>query len=486
LAVTLVVLVFRVAGQEPQPASDPVVEKILAEVKDQNEIIANLEYLTDMIGPRLTGTEKMNHASHWTMEMFQKYGLANVHLEPWTIARAWHRGPARARIVSPAEHPLAVASLGWSPSTAGAARGRVVYVNARRVAELQPYRGKLKGAIVITAEPAQLPLPYEAPRSPLLSPAGLLFAAVGSPGQPPEQFVRARNEFFKSEGVAAVLRDSGKQHALLNMTGIGGRNYDVGLVPTAFVTAEDDRLIWRLLQRGPVEIEIELKNSFSDRPVEVYNTVAEIPGSEKPNEVVLLGAHLDSWDLATGTTDNGTGSMAVLEAARTLQKLGLKPKRTIRFVLFSGEEQGLVGSRKYVEAHRAELPQFSAILVHDTGTGRVQSIGLHGNYQAREVVDRIDAPLREVGLLELSMRRLGGTDHASFNEAGVPGFFCIQEPAEYRETHHSQSDTFDKARKDDLAQGAQVLAVWAYRVAEWPELLPRRAAPEPQVAAMRE
>ncbi len=207
--------------------------------------------------------------------------------------------------------------------------------------------------------------------------------------------------------------------------------------------------------------------------------MAEIHGSEKPEEVVILGAHLDSWDLGTGATDNGTGSMVVLEAARALQKLRLKTKRTIRFVLFSGEEQGLNGSRKYVEAHKSELGRISGILVHDTGTGRVLSMGMQWNYQDREIMDRVVAPLREVGLLELSLRSTRGTDHASFNDAGVPGFYGIQDPAEYGKTHHSQSDTFDKVWNDDLVQGAQVLAVWAYNVAQLPELLPRKPATEP-------
>lgn len=475
---------LRVGGQEPQfgPQAqvDPTTRQILDEIKNNNKIMENLEYLSDMIGPRLTGTEKMNQASRWTMEMFQKSGLANPHLEGWMIARAWYRGTAWGRIVSPSEHPITLASAGWSPSTAGKVSGPVVHVNARRAEDLQQYKDKLKGAIVITAEPAPLPAPYDVPRSPLLAvappPAG-----PGAPGGPGggggQQFGRARDEFLKAEGVVAVLRDSVKEHGLVNMTGIGGRNYDTGLLPTAFVAPENYRLIWRLMQRGPVQLEIELNNSFSDKPVEVYNTVAEIRGTEKPDEIILLGAHLDSWDLGQGTTDNGTGSMVVLEVARAMQKLDLKPKRTIRFVLFSGEEQGLVGSRKYVEAHKDELAKFSAILVHDTGTGRVQAIGMHGNYAAREVMDRVISPLRTVGLSENSMRRSMGTDHASFNEVGVPGFYCIQDPAEYRKTHHTQSDTFDKAWKDDLVQGAQVLAVWAYQVAQLPDLLPRTPAP---------
>ncbi len=475
---------LRVAGQEPpfgQVRVDPTTQQILDEIKSNNQIMANLEYLSDMIGPRVTGTDKTTQASRWTMEMFQKYGLENPHLEGWTIARAWYRGSASARIVSPAEHLVTIASAGWAPSTAGKVRGTVVYVNARRPEELERYRGKLKGAIVVTAEPARLPDPYEIPRSPLLSvaqpPPGQPGGGSGGGGGGGQQFARTRDEFLKAEGVAAVLRDSVKPHGLVNMTGIGGRNFDIGLLPTAFVSPEGYRLIWRLMQRGPVQMEIEMKNSFSDKPVEVYNTVAEIRGSEKPDEVVLIGAHLDSWDLGTGTTDNGTGSSAVIEAARALQKLNLKPKRSIRFVLFTGEEEGLVGSRKYVEAHKDELPKFSGILVHDTGTGRVEAIGMHGNYAAREVMDRVGVQLRSIGLSENSLRRSNGTDHLSFNEGGVPGFYCIQNPAEYGKTHHTQSDTFDKVWKDDLVQGAQVLAVWAYHVAQLPDLLPRTAQP---------
>jgi Zn-dependent M28 family amino/carboxypeptidase len=258
------------------------------------------------------------------------------------------------------------------------------------------------------------------------------------------------------------------------MTGLGGRQYAIAPIPAAFVTSEGYSLIWRLMKRGPVEVEVNIANTIVDGPATVYNTVAEIRGSEKPEEIVVLGAHLDSWDLGTGATDNGTGSMVVLEAARTLQKSGLRPKRTIRFALFSGEEQGLNGSRAYVEAHHDELPRISAALIDDTGTGRVTSISLMRNYAAREVMDTVVAPLRPLGFLELSERWMTGSDHVPFDDAGVPGFFLIQDPAQYFETHHSQADTFDQAHEADLVEGAQVMAVVAYNLAELPDLLPRK------------
>jgi Zn-dependent M28 family amino/carboxypeptidase len=457
--------------------------QILSEIRDHSQVMENLEYLSDEIGPRLTGSPQLKQANDWTAAKFREYGLTNVHLEPWTIAHSWTRGTAQARIVSPAGHPLTIASAGWSPGTNGVLRGPVVYFDAKTKEDFEKFRGKLKGAIVIYQEPESL-----SPPKPENLNGGLIRPMQAPPpvkGQPPapspfaalQEAARARNEFFKQEGVAAVLRDSNKPHGLLNMTGIGGEKFDIGVIPTAFVTGEGYRMLFRMLKHGKVEVEIAMTNSFGDKPMDVFNTVAEIRGSERPDEVVILGAHLDSWDLGTGSTDNGTGSMAVLEAARTLAKLNLKPKRTIRFVLFTGEEEGLVGSAKYAESHRDELEKISGVLVHDTGTGRVLTLGLHDNYQDREIVDEVLAPLKELKLLEPTMRRTFGTDHASFNEVGVPGFFVVQDSAEYNQTHHSQSDTFDKVWKDDLNQGAQVLAAWAYNTAQLPAMLPRRPLP---------
>jgi carboxypeptidase Q len=457
--------------------------QILSEIRDRSEAMQNSEYLGDAIGPRLTGSPQLKQANDWTAAKFREYGLTNVHLEPWTIAHSWTRGTARARIVSPTEHPLTIASAGWAPGTAGVLRGPVMYVDIKKDEDFEKYRGKLKGAIVIAQEPASLSPPkpdgfFGEGNRPMQTPPPL----KGQPA-PPSPFAammavaRKRTEFYKQEGVAVVLRDSNKPHGLLNMTGIGGEKFDIGAIPTAFITGEGYRMLWRMQKHGPVQVEIEMTNSFSNKPLDVYNTVAEIKGSEKPDEVVILGAHLDSWDLGTGSTDNGTGSMAVLEAARALAKLNLKPKRTIRFVLFSGEEEGLCGSVKYVEAHKAELEKISGVLVHDTGTGKVLTLALHDNYQDREIVDQVLAPLKELKLLEPTMMHMSGTDHLSFNEVGVPGFWALQDGAEYSKTHHSQSDTFDKVWKDELNQGAQVLAAWAYNTAQLTGMLPRRPLP---------
>jgi carboxypeptidase Q len=457
--------------------------QILSEVREHSEAMQNSEYLGDTIGPRLTGSPQLKQANEWTAAKFREYGLTNVHLEPWTIAHSWTRGTAHARIVSPTEHPLTIASAGWAPGTNGVVRGPLAYVDIKKDEDFEKYRGKLKGAIVIAQEPESLSPPrpggfFGEGNRPMQTPPPLKGEPV-----PPSPFAammaaaRKRTEFYKQEGVAVVLRDSNKPHALLNMTGIGGEKFEIGAIPTAFITGEGYRMLYRMQKHGTVQVEIEMANSFSDKPVDVYNTVAEIKGSERPDEVVILGAHLDSWDLGTGSTDNGTGSMVVLEAARALTKLNLKPKRTIRFILFSGEEEGLCGSVKYVEAHKAELEKISGVLVHDTGTGKVLTLALHDNYQDREIVDQVLAPLKELRLLEPTMLHMSGTDHLSFDEAGVPGFWALQDGAEYSKTHHSQSDTFDKVWKDDLNQGAQVLAAWAYNTAQLPGMLPRRPLP---------
>lgn len=482
---TLAALHAQQASPSAKDAQSQADEKIFAEIHDHNEIMANLEYLSDMIGQRLTGSENLKKANDWTRQRFADYGLASAHLEPWTIAHTWTRGTGRGRTLSPSAHPLSIASYGWAPGTGGPLSGPVVYVKAETAQELDAYKGKLKGAIVITATPTPLP-PQDTPApNPMLVPYDDPFLLMRPlrPGEKHEhygeswrRFVRARLDFFKSEGALAMLTDSGKFDDLLNMTGLGGRSYGIAPIPAAFIASENYSLIWRLMQRGKVQVELDITNSIGDKPAEVYNTIAEIRGSEKPDEYVVLGAHLDSWDLGTGTTDNGTGSIVVLEAARALEKLGLHPKRTIRFALFSGEEQGLNGSRAYVTAHRDEVPNISAALIHDTGTDRVISISLMRNFQARDVMDKVVAPMHSLGLLELSERWMTGSDHVPFEEVGVPGFYCIQESAQYFQTHHSQADTFDQAHEADLVEGAQVIAAWAYNVAQLPQLLPRKPA----------
>jgi carboxypeptidase Q len=499
--------------QSTAPAQDPIDaraeaarahalaldQKIIAIAKENSEIMANLTYLSDMIGPRLTGSPALKRANQWAAEKMKSYGLTAVELEAWSIPVGWERGTASARIIEPDNgRALLLAAAGWTPSTNGKIEANLVVMTAKNSKELAAYKGKLNRAVVLRGPPASVRPITDTQFFPTGRPDRQAEEKKSEPGKSSDKkdtapgpaaaeqpsfeemqaFRRELADFLRSEGAAVLLQDAAKPHGLLTTTG-GWRGTDRASgpepLPSAFVAHEHYALLHRLATRpgAMTRIEIEITNKLIPGPLAVYNTVGEIKGSEKPDEFVMLGAHLDSWDLAQGTTDNGTGSVVVLEAARILARSGIQPKRTIRFVLFTGEEQGLHGSRAYVQKHKDELPRISMCLVHDTGTGKVIGIGLQGREVLRPLLEAELISLKDLGLKDINLRRMRGTDHSSFEQAGVPGFAVQQDMAEYRFTHHSQSDTLDKAREADLIQGAQVMAVGALRVANLPNLLPR-------------
>ena len=466
------------ADDNAKKSPDDIDKMILSEIKERQEIMPNLTYISDVIGPRMTGSANLKRANEWAMEKFKSYGLENVRLEPYTIPTGWERGFARMKMVEPnTGRWLSVASYAWTPGTQGKLTGEVVFLSATNQEELNKYKGKLKNAVIMRNKPSNITpiLDIGKPRDPNAAPR-----QRGNFGGD-RDFQRALDQFLRSEGVACTLIDSAKPHGLLNMTGNwSGRDRAEAVepLPRLFMSHDDYAMLYRLLTRkdaAPVKVEVEIEAKFIPGPITVYNTVGEIKGSEKPDEFVVIGAHLDSWDLAQGTTDNGTGSSVVLESARALGKLakeGVRPKRTIRICLFSGEEQGLHGSREYVKLHKDELPKTSMALVHDTGTGRVLSIALQGRSALKPLFEKELTALKELKV-EINTQNQGGTDHLPFDGAGVPGFAFKQDPAEYYLTHHSQSDTLDKAREPDLIQGAQVMSLTAMRIANLPELLTR-------------
>ncbi|MBM3982290.1 MAG: M20/M25/M40 family metallo-hydrolase [Planctomycetes bacterium] len=497
------------------PATPAEIDRaLLAEIKARSELMKNLEHLSDRIGGRLTGSASLEKANRWTADKMKAYGLENVRLEPWEIPYGWERGKAEMKLIEPnTGRTLSIASRGWTAGTKGKVTGDVVLLKARSKAELQAYKGKLKNATVLLSPPANVkpvtdlsylepapkkvdpkkdepkkdePKKDEPKKGPKIDEA---YSDIGGGSwlreelQPGNAFLTEIFAFLKEEGAACEVTDSPKPYNLLVTTGGWGtrdRATAESGVPRVFMAHEHYLLLYRLASREKevTRVEVEISNKFVPGPVEVFNTIGEVRGSEKPDEIVVVGAHLDSWELASGTTDNGTGSCVVLETARAvaaLAKAGHRPKRTIRFCLFTGEEQGLYGSRKYVEKYKADLPKHSVALVHDTGTGKVKGFGLQGRTGLLKVLDPELVSLKGLdGWVGLDAGRLRGSDHESFDDKGVPGFACRQENDEYRLTHHTQADTFDKAREPNLIQGAQVMAVTAVRIANLPDLLPRK------------
>ena len=445
-------------------------QKIADEVKAHSELMKNLEYLTTQIGPRLTGSKEMQTASDWTLKRFQDYGV-EAHLETANIDHAWTRGTETAEITSPIQRPIAIRAMGWSKATNGSVSGKVIALDIQKPSDLDAHKGKLKGLIVMARKPSDLSKDDSSPENAydaVIPPPRGLKADGMMTWRERTQLMRQLSE----EHPALILLDSGKTDNLFNMTG-AYPSYKPSLVPTAFLAHEDYDLIWRLQQAGPVTIKADLQNSFSGEPATASITVAEIKGAELPDERVIIGGHLDSWDLGQGALDNGTGAMAVLEAARTLKSLGWKPKRTVTFILFTGEEQGGIGAQTFVKNHAAELSKIDAVLVHDTGTGKVFSIALENLWETAQLMSEIYRPLQEVfDLQPLSTRHFGSSDHVEFLDKGVPAYFCMQLPAHYREAHHSQTDTFDKVIPDQINEGAAFLAAWAWNVSEMPPALP--------------
>ena len=400
-------------------------QNIADEVKAHSELMKNLEYLTTQIGPRLTGSPQMQAASDWTLKRFQDYGV-EAHLETATIAHAWTRGIETAEITSPIQRRIGIRALGWSKATSGDVSGKVVAIDVHQPSDFDSYKGKLKGAVVLAGKPADFSKAEPNPEN--------AYDAVIPPGhgvKPSGMSWRERAQLLREiedEQPTLVLLDSGKTDNLFNMTG-SNPPYEPSVAPIAFIPHEDYELIWRLLPSGPVTLKANLQDTFSSKPASASITVAEIKGSELPEERVIIGGHLDSWDLGQGALDNGTGAMAVLEAARTLKSLGWKPKRTITFVLFTGEEQGGIGAGTYVRNHTAELAKTDAVLIHDTGTGKVFSIALENLWETAPLMSEIYRPLQEVfDLQPLSTRYFGASDHVEFLDKGVPAYFCIQLP----------------------------------------------------------
>jgi carboxypeptidase Q len=455
------------------PANDDVVAKIIDEGIHRSHAGADLEYLLDVIGPRLSGTPEVRRANEWTEQKFREYGADRTGLEPWTFGIGWTRGPMTLRMLAPQKRELLGVSWAWSPGTNGPLPGDVVLMDARTQGEFNSrFKGKLTGKWVMmglaypTENPADPPVTH-ADSARLDSARAQLRARTNDEAY----FLPRSTAFAAGEHPAGLIRAAEKQFGLFTMS---GSPIAISSLPQVVIGNDVYQQFTRLIKQGvPVRFEADIHNSFTRDTLQQWNTVAEIRGSEKPDEVVLLGAHLDSWDLATGGTDNGAGAIAVLEAARILKASGVKPKRTIRFVLFTGEEEGLLGSQAYAGDHEKELDKIQAVLVLDNGTGKITGMTLQGREELRDMWKSMLTPVTSLGMLLVKSGNKTGTDHLSFLPYGVPAFNYDQATTGYNWTHHSQVDDYNAVVPADVAQAATIMAVNAWQFADMPELLPR-------------
>jgi carboxypeptidase Q len=480
-----------------------VAQKIREEGMNHSKLDDLATYLTDVIGARLTNSPASRKANDWAAQTFKSWGLVNVKLEAWDSAfgRGWEIVSYGGRIVEPWPKPLAAYPQAWSGSTLGP-KGKPGMITCQAVAldikdstDIAKYTGKLKGACVLRGAPRAIAPEFDpAERRMTLDelinpPPPRAPGAPGGPGGPGGNFraLQALNaavtQLLHTEQPAAVLQGSQWTYGMFlnggHFDGRTARDSVYNPIPHLIVAHEQYGTLWRVAQRGiPVTLELNLQTRFLDDNRFPTNVTAEIPGTDKADELVMLGAHYDSWHSGTGATDNGAGSVVMMEAIRILKTLGLPMRRTVRIGLWTGEEEGLIGSRTWVRMHQDELPRISAYVNVDNGTGKLRGIWDQSNSAAIPIFQQILSPFQDLGVVAVRHGNTGGTDHLSFVAAGVPGFNFIQDPIEYgSRTHHSNVDTYERLVIDDLKQAATVVAWTVYEIANRPEMMPKPAPP---------
>jgi hypothetical protein len=493
LSTSLLALPATAPAQVAQESVDlSVVERIREEGLERSRIPELARYLTEVNGPRLTGSPGMKRANDWTAETFRKWGLQGVSVEPWgEFGRGWEQVDYKGRILTPYEQSLFGIPSAWTGSTDGTVRGHAMVVQAESAADVEAFRGKLKDAILLVDQPQDVEPEWEhvdrrTPLEDLLAPPEVQGAPSFSDADRRAMLERRRvqREVFntltgmaESEGALAILRVSGADDAVIRGGGNGSRVAgDPEGLPQVVIPREQYNQIWRNVAGGtPVEMELLVTNRFYEDDLQSYNTFAEIPGTDKADEYVMLGGHLDSWHYAQGATDNAAGSVVMMEAIRILKTLGLEPRRTVRIALWSGEEQGLLGSRAWVANHPELHPKISAYVNVDNGTGKIRGIWDQSNERAIPIFEQILWPFRDLGVVAVKHGNTGGTDHLAFDAAGVPGFNFIQDPIEYGlNTHHTNLDSYEHLQIDDLKQAAVVVAATVYALAQREEMVPRK------------
>ena len=483
--------------------------KIRREANENSQILRTLHFLTDVHGPRLTGSPNLKAAQDWVVQETTRWGLKNAHLEPWNFGHpGWMNERLSVHVISPIKDSLVTEALAWTPGTNGTVTAQTVQV----IVPSQPTkdtlakffdenRAKVKGKIVMIGAPAEIPvtiLPATKRREDNdvraqydpVNPRGGGFPGGGPPARPDPNVVPANrvneqlDQFLVAAGAAARVNDAGREHGQIRA--FNNRTFDVTkAVPTIVMRNEDYGRLSRVMADGsPVELEINIVNRTYPEGATAYNVVAEIPGSDRAQEVVMLGGHIDSWHAATGATDNAIGCAVMMEAIRILQAIGVKPRRTIRLALWSGEEQGLLGSQAYVKEHfgMVENPKpahanFAGYFNIDSGTGRARGMSVFGPTEAARILREATKGFEDNGFFGVNAtqsRRRGGTDSTSFNEAGLPGIGIQQDPIEYgTHTWHTNLDTYERIIEDDVKKSAMVIASAVYHLAMRDQMLPR-------------
>ncbi len=489
--------------------------KIRKEAMENSQIMKTLHFLSDVYGPRLTGSPKLKMAGEWSVKQMKEWGFDKAEMEPWDWGHVgWEADRASGFITSPVKDSLVFETLAWTPSTNGTVKSQAVQMGSPRIKlneearcdrnptqeELNAYFAKndVKGKIVLMGSPNTISVDFDPPSKRLDA------AALGRRGAPQfgprtaqapcpkftEKPLDGRelsaqfDKFFVDNGVLVRIDDAGRDHGQIRA--FSNRSYDPKTsVPTVIMRAEDYGRIWRILNdKTPVELEFNLQNSIYPEGSTAYNTIGEITGTDKKDEVIMLGGHLDSWHAATGATDNGIGCATMMEAARILKAIGVKPRRTIRVALWAGEEQGLLGSQAYVEKHfgtfenqKPAYSKFGGYFNIDSGTGRARGFSVFGPPEAAGILNQTILPFYDLnvfGAVSSNSRGLGGSDHTSFNQAGLPGIGAIQDPIEYfTHTWHTNLDTYERIVEDDVKASAAVIAAAVYELAMRDELLPR-------------
>jgi hypothetical protein len=499
-------------------AAPPVDPAMLARISDEGfnhgQVAETAAHLADSIGGRMTNSPAMRQAEGWTQEKFRAWGLANVHKEGFEFGRGWWIEAASVRMTAPRPITLRSIPIAWTPATEGPLSAPVIVAPIKREGDFAKWRGKLAGKIVLVSFPAD---PRDATTAQFGRYDSADIAKLDTFQQPSfdpatigrsirrRQLTIKLDQFLKSEGAVAWARMSYRDYGLVTGEGSSYKVGQTASLPAVELAAEDYRRLARLAKVGPVTLEIDSRVHFEDADTKAYNIFAEIPGSDPKAGYVMAGAHLDSWVAADGAADNGAGSAMIMESARILARLGVRPKRTIRFVLWAGEEQGLLGSAAFIAQHLATrppesdpdkamlgpsslntwpvtpLPGFRELAAYfniDNGSGKLRGIHTEGNYGVVPILKDWLAPFASMGANAVVAEPTGGTDHVLMARIGLPAFQFIQDDLDYSSTvHHSSVDTFDHLRPQDMRQASVILATLLLDAANADQPLPRSTLP---------